>query len=121
MAKVLYDYFFILGFFILSTIITLIIFSLSYLFGTQKPDKEKTSPYECGFEPFGDARKEVDVRFYLIAILFIIFDVEAAYIYPWAISLFHLDPTGYWAMIDFIIELVVGLFYVWRIGALEWE
>jgi NADH-quinone oxidoreductase subunit A len=119
--KIMYDYFYIFIFFIFSAIITMIIFLLSYLFATQNPDIEKTSPYECGFEPFDDARKEVDVRFYLVAILFIIFDVEAAYLYPWAISLFHLNAAGYWAMVDFVIELVVGLYYVWKIGALEWE
>lgn len=121
MVKVTYDYFYIFVFILFTAVITFIIFFLSYLFATQNPDKEKTSPYECGFEPFEDARKEVDVRFYLVAILFIIFDVEAAYLYPWAISLFHLESTGYWAMVDFIIELVVGFFYVWKIGGLEWE
>ena len=86
-----------------------------------KPDDEKLSPYECGFEPFQDARKKFDVRFYLLAILFIIFDLEIAFLFPWAVVLGDLDWTGVIAMGLFLVELIVGFVYVWKKGALEWE
>jgi NADH-quinone oxidoreductase subunit A len=84
-------------------------------------DPEKLSPYECGFEPFGDARNTFDIRFYLVAILFILFDLEAAFLFPWANSLAEISQTGFWGIIDFIFELVLGFIYAWRVGALEWE
>jgi len=85
------------------------------------PDSEKLSAYECGFEPFQDSRGKFDVRFYLVAILFIIFDLEVAFLFPWAVSLGHIGLFGFWSMIVFLGVLTVGFVYEWRKGALEWE
>jgi NADH-quinone oxidoreductase subunit A len=93
----------------------------SYIIVPQHPDVEKTSPYECGFEPFGDARHKFDVRFYLVAILFIIFDLEVAFLFPWAISLGKIGVFGFWSMMVFLGILTIGFIYEWRKGALEWE
>jgi NADH-quinone oxidoreductase subunit A len=86
-----------------------------------KPSPEKLSEYECGFPAFEDSRAQFDVRFYLVAILFIIFDLEAAFLYPWAVSLKHIGWTGWVAMMVFLLELVLGYVYAWKKGALEWE
>ena len=94
---------------------------VSRLTGAHKPDPAKLSEYECGFPAFDDARAEFDVRFYLVAILFIIFDLEAAFIYPWAVSVFSLGWVAWFAMMGFIAELALGLVYAWKKGALEWE
>ena len=91
------------------------------LTGTHKPDPAKLSEYECGFPAFGDARAEFDVRFYLVAILFIVFDLEAAFLFPWAVSLDFTRITGWTAMMIFLAELALGLAYAWKKGALEWE
>ncbi len=104
-----------------SIFLSIVIFSLSYFLAIQNPDTEKLSSYECGFDPYEDARNTFDVRFYLVAILFIIFDLEAVFFFPWAVSLSHLTSWGFWTMIDFIIELALGFLYAWKIGALEWE
>ena len=87
----------------------------------QKPDPEKVSPYECGFEPFDDARRRFDVRFYLVAILFIIFDLEVAFLFPWAVSLKDIGWFGFLSMIGFLGVLTVGFIYEWCKGALDWE
>ncbi len=87
----------------------------------QRPDSEKVSPYECGFEPVEDARNKVDVRFYLVAILFIIFDLEVAFLFPWVVSLSEIGVFGFWSMFVFLVILTVGFVYEWRKGALEWE
>ena len=89
--------------------------------GTHQPDPAKLSEYECGFPAFGDARAEFDVRFYLVAILFIVFDLEAAFLFPWAVSLDFTKWTGWSAMMIFLVELGLGLAYAWKKGALEWE
>lgn len=89
--------------------------------GTNKPTPEKLAEYECGFPAFEDSRAQFDVRFYLVAILFIVFDLEAAFLYPWAVSVFHLGWTAWFAMMIFIAELALGLVYAWKKGALEWE
>jgi len=115
------EYFSILLFLIIAIILSLLIFGLSYLLSFQNPDTEKLSAYECGFDPYEDARHTFDVRFYLVAILFIIFDIEAMFLFPWSVSVSHINSLGFWSMIDFIIELGVGFLYAWRIGALEWE
>jgi NADH-quinone oxidoreductase subunit A len=98
---------------------------LSFIAGKQNPDSEKLSPYECGFEPFEDARSKFDVRFYLVAILFIIFDLEVAFLFPWAVALMKLPAaTGqfaFWSMMSFLGVLTVGFIYEWKKGALEWE
>ncbi|MGB1883337.1 MAG: NADH-quinone oxidoreductase subunit A [Gammaproteobacteria bacterium] len=89
--------------------------------GNRRPDSEKSSPYECGFEAFEDARMKFDVRYYLVAILFIIFDLEIAFFFPWAVVLEEIGVYGFWAMMIFLGILVVGFIYEWRKGALEWE
>lgn len=87
----------------------------------QKPYAEKLSAYECGFEPFDDARRRFDVRFYLVCLLFIIFDIEVAFLFPWGISLSHIGLMGLFTMLVFLAELTVGYIYAWRKGALDWE
>jgi NADH-quinone oxidoreductase subunit A len=87
----------------------------------QNNDIEKLTAYECGFNPYDDARKLFDIRFYLIAILFIIFDLETAFIFPWILTLNINFSFGFWTMIEFLIELLVGFIYIWNINALEWE
>jgi NADH-quinone oxidoreductase subunit A len=93
----------------------------SFVIARQRPDSEKLSPYECGFAPFDDARSKFDVRFYLVAILFIIFDLEVAFLFPWAITLGSLGLFGFWSMMVFLAVLTVGFVYEWKKGALEWE
>ena len=93
----------------------------SYVIARQRPDSEKVSAYECGFEAFDDARSQFDVRFYLVAILFIIFDLEIAFLFPWAISLGTIGMLGFWSMVAFLAVLTVGFVYEWKKGALEWE
>ncbi|HZM44774.1 MAG TPA: NADH-quinone oxidoreductase subunit A [Burkholderiales bacterium] len=94
---------------------------LSRLLGVHRPDSEKLSPYECGFEAFEDARMKFDVRYYLVAILFILFDLEIAFLFPWAIVLQEIGRFGFMAMMVFLGILVVGFIYEWKKGALEWE
>jgi NADH-quinone oxidoreductase subunit A len=89
--------------------------------GVQKPDAQKNSPYECGFEAFEDARMKFDVRYYLVAILFILFDLEIAFLFPWAVALKDIGAVGFWAMMVFLAILVVGFVYEWKKGALDWE
>ena len=94
---------------------------LNFLFSPKKPDPEKLSAYECGFEAFGDSRMEFDVRFYLVAILFIIFDLEIAFLFPWAVSLGNIGSLGFWSMMIFLFVLTVGFVYEWKKGALDWD
>lgn len=93
----------------------------SYLAAIRRPDDEKLSAYECGFEAFDDSRHKFDVRFYLVAILFIIFDLEIAFLFPWAVSLGAIGMFGFWSMMVFLGILTVGFIYEWKKGALEWE
>jgi len=93
----------------------------SIIVGPQHPDVEKNSTYECGFDAFSDSRHKFDVRFYLVAILFIIFDLEVAFLFPWAISLGKIGVFGFWSMMIFLGILTIGFVYEWRKGALEWE
>jgi NADH-quinone oxidoreductase subunit A len=93
----------------------------SSVLGFQRPDAAKNSPYECGFEAFEDARMKFDVRYYLVAILFILFDLEIAFLFPWAVSLKEIGALGFWAMMVFLAILVVGFVYEWKKGALDWE
>lgn len=111
----------VLLFLTIAIVLALIIVVLSYILSVQNPDTEKLSTYECGFEPYEDARNVFDVKFYIVAILFILFDIEAMFLLPWSVCLSQLDMLGFWAMIDFIIELGVGFIYVWYVGALEWD
>lgn len=106
---------------IFSIVLSSVIIFLSYSFSSSTPDVEKVSAYECGFDPYEDARNTFDVRFYLVAILFIIFDLEAVYFFPWCVSLSLLNTEGVWGMMDFIVELLVGFIYAWEAGALNWE
>ena len=89
--------------------------------GANRPDPEKLSPYECGFEAFEDARMKFDVRYYLVAILFILFDLEIAFLFPWAVALHDIGAAGFWAMMVFLGILVVGFVYEWKKGALDWD
>ena len=94
---------------------------LNFLFSPKNPDSQKLSAYECGFEAFSDSRMEFDVRFYLVAILFIIFDLEIAFLFPWAISLGNLGSLGFWSMMIFLLVLTIGFIYEWKKGALDWD
>jgi len=111
----------ILIFLIVTLVMGIAMFVVGYLLGPRRPDSEKNSPYECGFEAFEDARMQFDVRYYLVAILFIIFDLEIAFFFPWAVALREIGMAGFWAMILFLAVLVIGFIYEWRKGALEWE
>ena len=94
---------------------------LGYILGPNRPDPEKNSPYECGFEAFEDARMKFDVRYYLVAILFILFDLEIAFLIPWAVAFSDIGAVGFWAGVMFLAILVVGFIYEWKKGALDWE
>ena len=94
---------------------------LNFLFSPSNPDPEKLSAYECGFEAFGDSRMQFDIRFYLVAILFIIFDLEIAFLFPWAISLGNIGSLGFWSMMIFLFVLTIGFIYEWKKGALDWD
>ena len=115
------EYFSILLFLFISVILSAGFILINYIFSPKKPDPEKLSPYECGFEPFNDSRMEFDVRFYLVAILFIIFDLEIAFLFPWAISLGKIGIFGFISMMIFLFILTVGFVYEWKKGALDWE
>lgn len=115
------DYLVILICLLFSLFLGFLIFSLSYLIAIQNPDSEKISAYECGFEPFEDARNKFDVRFYIIAILFIIFDVEVVYLFPWSVSLYATGFCGFWIMILFLIILTLGFLYEVVKKALDWQ
>jgi NADH-quinone oxidoreductase subunit A len=119
------NYFPILIFLIVGTVIGAVLIgmglALGKIMGHDRPDSEKESPYECGFEAFEDARMKFDVRYYLVAILFIIFDLEIAFLFPWAVALGDIGMAGFWAMMIFLGVLVIGFIYEWRKGALEWE
>jgi len=111
---------FILLHFIICCFIGFLILILSFLLITQQPDTEKLSSYECGFDPFGDARNPFNIHFYLVGILFIIFDLEITFLFPWAFSLKFLGIFGYWSMIFFLLVLTLGFIYEWIKGALNW-
>ena len=121
MFDLLIEYLPILIFIFIAFIIAITMMLASFFLSSNNPDKEKLSPYECGFEAFDDARGRFDVRFYLVAILFIIFDLEVAFLFPWAISLMSIGLFGFWSMMIFLIILAIGFIYEWKKGALEWE
>jgi NADH-quinone oxidoreductase subunit A len=121
MDSLLAEYFPILVFLVIAGGIATAMIAASFVLARQRPDSEKLSPYECGFDPFEDARVRFDVRYYLVAILFIIFDLEVAFLFPWAVSLGDIGMFGFWSMIAFLAVLTVGFAYEWRKGALEWE
>lgn len=113
------EYFNIFIFILCSLIIAFIIMSISVLIIIQTPEDEKLSPYECGFEPYNDSRYHFDIKFYVIAILFIIFDIETIFLIPCCVSLSKLNELGFWFMLDFIFELVFIYLYIWKLGVLE--
>lgn len=115
------NYFPILLFIVVGLLIGLGPLVLGKLVSPHKPDSEKNSPYECGFEAFEDARMKFDVRYYLVAILFILFDLEIAFLFPWAVVLQEIGLAGFLAMMLFLLVLVVGFIYEWKKGALEWD
>ena len=111
----------ILLYIFVSALLSGLILSLSFFVATQKPDPEKTSAYECGFDPFEDARAKFDIRFYLVAILFIIFDLEVAFLFPWAVVFGDIGIFGFVSMMVFLGVLTIGFIYEWKKGALEWD
>ena len=121
MEALLLDYLPILIFLGIAVGMTVMILMASFMIARQRPDTEKLSPYECGFEPFEDSRGRFDVRYYLVAILFIIFDLEVAFLFPWAVSLGNIGMFGFWSMMFFLAILTIGFIYEWKKGALEWE
>lgn len=118
---VLADYFPVLLFILVGAGVGIVPQILGRLLGPRQPDQAKLSPYECGFEAFGDARMKFDVRYYLIAILFIVFDLEVIFLVPWAVALRELGSTGFWAVMVFLLILTIGLAYEWKKGAMDWE
>ncbi len=120
-ASYLASYWPILVFLVFAFSLSCVMVAAAWLLARQKPDSEKLSAYECGFEAFNDARRRFDVRYYLIAILFIIFDLEVAFLFPWAVSLGTIGTFGFWSMMVFLGILTVGFIYEWKKGALEWE
>ena len=121
MDALLREYLPILIFFGIAIVMSLAMVIASLIVGRQRPDPEKLSAYECGFEAFDDARRKFDVRYYLVAILFIIFDLEVAFLFPWAVTLGEIGMFGFWSMVVFLGVLTVGFVYEWKKGALEWE
>ena len=121
LAEFLKDYLAIVIFLFISLGLSILFIIINFTFSPKKPDPEKLSTYECGFEPFDDSRMEFDVRFYLVAILFIIFDLEIAFLFPWAISLGSIGLFGFLSMMIFLFILTVGFVYEWKKGALDWE
>lgn len=121
MEAVVASYFPVLVFLVIAVGLSAIMVGVPFILAQLKPDAEKLSPYECGFEPFDDARGQFDVRFYLVAILFIIFDLEVAFLFPWAVSLSGIGLYGFWSMMVFLGILTIGFIYEWKKGALEWE
>jgi NADH-quinone oxidoreductase subunit A len=108
-------------YFCFAILLALIIVVLSYFLVTQSPETEKLSTYECGFEAYGDTRSQFNVRFYIIAILFILFDIEIIFLAPWCVSISQLNLLGFWSMVEFLVELGIGFIYAWCVGAIEWS
>ncbi len=115
------DYLSIIIFLIIAMLISIGFILINFFSSPSNPDPEKLSAYECGFDAFDDSRMEFDVRFYLVAILFIIFDLEIAFLFPWAITLGKIGVFGFWSMMIFLAVLTIGFIYEWKKGALEWE
>ena len=121
LSDFLQDYLSIIIFLVLALGLCCAFVVVNFVLSPKKPDPEKLSAYECGFEPFEDSRMEFDVRFYLVAILFIIFDLEIAFLFPWAISLGNIGLLGFSSMMIFLFILTIGFIYEWKKGALDWE
>ena len=120
-AEFLKDYLSIIIFLIVALGLSCVFVLMNFILAPNNPDPEKLSSYECGFEPFTDSRMEFDVKFYLVAILFIIFDLEIAFLFPWAISLGNIGLVGFTSMMIFLFILTIGFIYEWKKGALDWE
>jgi NADH-quinone oxidoreductase subunit A len=116
-----FEFFIILNFFVISAILAIILFLVSYILIYKQNDMEKISAYECGFNPFEENQGKFDIRFYLVAILFLIFDLEVAFLFPWSITLVYTQFFGFISMLIFLIILTIGFFYEWKRGALEWQ
>ncbi len=114
------EYFGVFIFLIIAIVLSLVIAGLSYTLTSQKPESEKLSSYECGFEPYEDTKNKFDVKFCLVGILFILFDIEVVFLLPWSITLSQLNLLGFWSMVDFLLELGIGFIYVWKLEALDW-
>jgi NADH-quinone oxidoreductase subunit A len=117
----LQEYIGIVVFFCIAVLLATIVMVLPKLLAKHIPNEDKLKSYECGFDPFGDARGKFDIRFYLVAILFIIFDLEVTFLIPWAVSLKEIGKFGFWSMMIFLLVLTIGFIYEWKKGALEWE
>lgn len=115
------EYLGIFAYLCFAIILALLIVALSYFLVTQSPETEKLSTYECGFEAYGDTRGQFNVRFYIIAILFILFDIEIIFLAPWCLSIAQLNLLGFWSMVEFLVELGIGFVYAWCVGAIEWS
>ena len=115
------DYLSIILFLAIALFLSIGFIFVNYLAAPKNPDPEKLSAYECGFEAFGHSRMKFDVRFYLVAILFIIFDLEIAFLFPWAVSLGNIGELGFWSMMIFLFVLTIGFVYEWKKGALDWD
>ena len=121
MEDLLREYLPIVIFLVIAVGLGLVFLLAAAVLAVRRPDPEKISAYECGFNAFDDARMKFDVRYYLVAILFIVFDLEAVYLFPWAVSFQENGSIGYWTMMVFLAELIIGFIYAWRKGALEWD
>ena len=117
----LQQYFPVLLFIVVGTVMGCVLIGVGAVLGPHKPDAQKNSPYECGFEAFEDARLKFDVRYYLVAILFILFDLETAFLFPWAVSLRETGFMGFLIGLEFVVVLTIGFVYMWKKGALDWE
>ena len=107
--------------FLIGTLVAILLLGVSFLASPRREDPEKVSAYECGFDPFDDSRSRFDIKFYLVAILFIIFDLEVTFLFPWALVLKKVNFFGFWSMMVFLLVLTIGFLYEWRKGALEWS
>ena len=121
LSEFLKDYLPIILFLIIALGLSCAFIIINFILSPKKPDPEKLSAYECGFDAFDDSRMQFDVRFYLVAILFIIFDLEIAFLFPWAITLGSIGSLGFWSMMIFLFVLTVGFIYEWKKGALDWD
>jgi len=121
MSSVKTEYLGILIYLCFAIFLALLIVVLSYLLVAQSPETEKLSTYECGFEPYGDARNQFNIQFYVIAILFILFDIEIIFLVPWCVSISQLGLLSFWSMVEFLIELGIGFIYAWCAGVIEWS
>ena len=115
------EYVSIFLYFLIAFALASLLVGVSYILAPRKADPEKISAYECGFDPFDDARSRFDIQFYLVAILFIIFDLEVTFLFPWALTLNQSDFFGFWSMMIFLLILTIGFIYEWRKGALDWS